>query len=301
MRILLLGATGYLGSNIAAALTDEGHDVSCVVRSASKAENLHNVRLIMNDKTIIEDELSIRNYDWVINSVCCYKQNDSFYEDMFEANLSFPLSVLNLAVKHNVRNFMTIGTSLPDSFNMYSFTKSKLSEIGKYISDHEGMINFADMKLEMFYGSYIQGGNDAFVRNRFIQSTAYKLASGEDIKLTEGTQKRDVIHVFDAVSIILRVLRMNLHGFREFPVGTGENHSIREIAEFMHKYMNSSSHIEFGAVPSREGEPDTLADVKWYDEINYRLKYSFFEGLKDECERIRDKFRKEFQKGHYES
>ncbi len=289
MKILLLGATGYLGSNIAAALTDEGHDVSCVVRSLSKAKILHNVRLVMNDHTLIENELHSTNYDWVINSVCCYKQNNSFYEDMFEANLSFPLRILNMAVKNHVRNFMTIGTSLPDNFNMYSFTKSKLSEIGKYISEHEGMINFAEMKLEMFYGIYhkCRGGANNFIYDRFIQQTVRKLASGEDVKLTKGTQKRDIVHVSDVVNIILRVLGMNLQGFRQFPVGTGENHSIREIAEFLHSYMNSSSRIEFGALPQREGEPDTLADVKWYEEIDYKLKYSFFDGLKDECERIR--------------
>ena len=267
MRILLTGATGYLGSNIAHALEDDGHEVTCVVRKESCTEGLKSYRLIMNNLDEIDEELSCRKYDWVINTACVYRQNASLYGDMINANLVFPSQLLNLAVKNHISNFMTMGTSLPDTFNMYSFTKSGMSKIGKYISDHEGMINFADMKLEMFYGSYIEGGNDAFVRNRFIQSTAYKLASGEDIKLTEGTQKRDIIHVFDAVSIILRVLRMNLHGFREFPVGTGENHSIREIAEFMHKYINSSSHIEFGAVSSREGEPDTLADVKWYDEI----------------------------------
>lgn len=292
MRILLTGATGYLGSNIAHALEDDGHEVTCIVRKESCTEGLKSYRLIMNNLDEIDEELSCRKYDWVINTACVYRQNASLYGDMINANLVFPSQLLNLAVKNHISNFMTMGTSLPDTFNMYSFTKSGLSKIGKYISDHEGMINFADMKLEMFYGSYHKGGNN-IVYDRFIHNIAHKLLLGESIQLTNGTQKRDIIHVFDAVNIILRVLRMNLKGFRKFPVGTGENHSIREIAEFLHSYMNSSSHIEFGAVPQREGEPDTLADVKWYDEIGYKLKYSFFEGLKDECEKIKKENRKD--------
>ncbi|MBQ7561608.1 MAG: NAD(P)-dependent oxidoreductase [Synergistaceae bacterium] len=32
MRIILLGATGYLGSNIAAALINSGHELTAIIR-----------------------------------------------------------------------------------------------------------------------------------------------------------------------------------------------------------------------------------------------------------------------------
>ena len=106
MRIILLGATGYLGSNIAVSLIDSGHEVAAIIRPSSKLEKVHqSVKFIMNDSHEIERELQRTNYDWVINSACVYKEQ---------------------AAKYHVANFMTMGTSLPDEFNMYSFTKSKL-------------------------------------------------------------------------------------------------------------------------------------------------------------------------------
>ena len=76
---------------------------------------------------------------------------------------------------------------------------------------------------------------------------------------------------------------INIHGFKSLPVGTGENHSIREIVEFLHKETGSSSRLEFGALEQRKNEPDTLANISWYKEAGIKLKYSFFGGLKHEC------------------
>ena len=51
MKVLLLGATGYLGGNIAYRLVEAGHDVTCVVRSTSDTSRLEklNVQVISND------------------------------------------------------------------------------------------------------------------------------------------------------------------------------------------------------------------------------------------------------------
>ena len=161
MKALILGATGNLGSNITAALSDHGHEVTCIVRPHSNRESIpahENIKFIMNDLDQIEQELSTESYDWVINSACVYRENTSLWQDMIDANLVFPLKVLNLAAKHDVRNFMTMGTCLPDNMNMYSFTKSQLAKFGRYISESEKRINFVELKLEMFYGKYLMGG-----------------------------------------------------------------------------------------------------------------------------------------------
>ena len=54
----------------------------------------------------------------------------------------------------------------------------------------------------------------------------------------------------------------------------------------MKRVMGSSSLLQFGAVPERGGEPDTLADISWYKEIDYQMKYSFFEGLEKVCTKL---------------
>lgn len=110
---------------------------------------------------------------------------------MLESDIMFPLSVLNLAAKYGVRNYMTVGTGLPD-----------------------------------------------------------------------------------------QLLHTVLQGYRLLPVGSGENHSIREIMSFMKCNLQSSGKLMYGNTPGRTEEPDTLADIGWYKEIAYRLKFTYWEGLK---------------------
>ena len=288
MKILMLGGTGYLGSNLVSSLHNEGHELTCVVRPNSRRsylDRLHNVRIVMNDLLEIEAEFQRAKYDWVISSVCTYRQNESLYMDMLESNYIFPVKVLNLAAKHRVKNFMAMGTSIPDGFSMYSFTKNRLSDTGKYFSEHEKLINFVELRLEMFYGSY-PGGMDE-PEGRFIKSSMIKLCRNEPLLLTAGTQKRDIIHVEDVAGLVSGILGAEYEGFRILPAGTGENHPIREIIEFLHSTAGSSSRLEFGAVPQRAGEPDTLSNIDWYKEIGYTLKHTFFGGLETECLKVK--------------
>ena len=43
--------------------------------------------------------------------------------------------------------------------------------------------------------------------------------------------------------------------------------------------LQSSGKLMYGNMPSRIEEPDTLANIAWYQEIAYRLKYTYWEGL----------------------
>ena len=106
----------------------------------------------------------------------------------------------------------------------------------------------------------------------------------EKLELTSGDQKRDIIRVEDIVGIIASILQSNyLKGYKALQVGTGEQHSIRTMIEYMKEQLHSSSELLFGAIPNRIGEPDTMSDITWLKELGYNLKYSYFEGLKQAC------------------
>ena len=276
MSVLLLGSTGYLGSNIAETLSDNGYHVFCVVRRHSDIsfiKKIKNVHLISNDPGSIELTFDQEEINWVINSVTTYKPNEYLYGDMLESNVIFPLSVLNLAIRSRIKNYMTIGTGLPENFNVYSFTKAKFSDFGKFLSIKDG-INFADLRLEMFYG----GKNEP--DSRFLKNCRIKLKNNEVLELTEGKQKRDIVRIEDILAIILRLLESNyVKGYKVLPIGSGEQHSIAEIVGYMKEKMNSDSELKFGAIPSRDREPDTIADISWYKDIDYKLQYGFFDGL----------------------
>ncbi len=273
----MLGATGYLGGNIVARLVEDGHLIICVTRPTSDCSRLHmvggNIELISNDLGEIEEILRNKNVDWVINGVCTYKPNASLYGDMLDSNLMFPLSVLNLAIKYHVKNYMTMGTSLPGDFNVYSFTKHEFAVFGKFLSEKDH-VNFINLELEMFYGGAYEP------LSRFMNSCFTRLKANEPLALTNGTQTRDIVRVEDVVDIISWIINEKpFIGYRDLPIGSGESHSIREMVTFMKDNLGSDSALNFGAVESREGEPDTLADISWMGAYGRKLKYSYWNGL----------------------
>lgn len=278
MYVLLVGSTGYLGSNVVYNLCQSGHEVFCPVRNESKAIELFSRKVNVLPFDLGEIALFIKKnkVDWIVNCLGAYSKNSS-YEELLNANLVLPLSLMNIAVNNQVPYFLNIGTGLPTSTDDYSFSKNQFSEWGRFWGEKE-KINFADFSVEMFYG----GKNEP--QDRFLPSCIKKFRNNETLLLTEGFQKRDIVRVEDVVAILNRVIESkSVSGYRKFSIGSGENHSIREIVSYMRTVTNSSSEVKYGAVPSRKNEPDTIADISWYSEIGYALKYSFFDGLREEC------------------
>lgn len=209
-------------------------------------------------------------------SIEYYKKAISYIMERI-SNPQFYIFTDDMGIKYGVKNYISLGTSLPSDFNFYSFTKGKFSDFGQYLCKTDDF-NFADLKLEMFYG------DTSKPKSRFIDICISKLLNNEELLLTSGYQKRDIIHVNDVVEIISRIIISNfVEGYKQLPVGTGEHHSIKEIVLYLKDEIGSDSELKFGAIKDRKNEPDTLADISWLKIIDYQLKYGYFEGLKSAC------------------
>lgn len=279
MKVLILGANGYLGYNLSHYFYSKKEKVYAAVRNIEQVEKYKTIHteIIPSDLYSIEKLLKIVKIDWIINTVCLYRTATFNLPDMYESNVLYPTQVLGLAIKYDCPNFMTMGTSLPEYTDFYSFTKNKFSEIGKYHSSL-GEINFADIKLEMFYGGMYEP------MNRFIPSIINKLNNNQSIDLTSGTQKRDIVHIEDVVYILHKICSGNsCKSYKEYSVGCGESESIKNIVKYLYKKTQSSSVLNFGALPLRKDEPNTCADISWYDNYNIVTKFSFWDGLDEEC------------------
>ena len=154
MNILVLGGNGYLGSKVVDCLLREGNLITCTKRETSDLSRLQGsqIKWIPASVDAVEVAAGYGHFDWVINMVCNYGRSTVLYDNVLEANIEFPLRILNKAAEYQVKNFLTIGTGLPVCLNMYSFSKSMFDNFGAFYAEKQG-INFYDLKLEMFYGA----------------------------------------------------------------------------------------------------------------------------------------------------
>lgn len=261
MNILILGGNGYLGSKVANYLLLEGHNITCTKRETSNISRLQDnqVKWIPASVDAVEVAAGYDHFDWVINMVCNYGRSTVLYDNVLEANIEFPLRVLNKAAEYKVKNFLTIGTGLPDYLNMYSFSKSMFGSFGEFYAEKQG-INFYDLKLEMFYGADEPS-------DRFISSVVHNMLMGKEVNMTLGTQKRDIIWVEDIVNAVAMVIHANILGYHQISVGTGTAPSVSEIVEYIWEETGFCSKLNKGAVPMREHEPDCVADTSFLSGI----------------------------------
>ena len=284
MNILILGGNGYLGSKVASRMCTK-HNVVCTKRTECNIERIKDfmekITWIPSTADAIEAAMQYTSFDIIINMVSNYGRSDALYSNVLEANLEFPLRVLNKGCEHSVKKFITIGTGLPDEFNMYSFSKKQLAEFGRYYARKE-KINFCNLKLEMFYG-------EDEPLDRFIPNTIVKMIKGEPVYTTFGTQRRDIICVEDVLTAIEIVVNTQLEGYHDIPVGTGIAPTIASVIDFIHVKTGCRSIVSKGAYPMRNNEPDCVADVSLLNSIGDFRPVFWQDGIENMINKITER------------
>lgn len=275
MRILILGANGYLGSKMVCKLAEQKHEVVCAVRNGADLSRLdsvaHKVQFI---EATVEAALEARkkkHFDWLLNMACNYGRGGIPDRLVIESNTMFPMGIMDALIETGTKNVLSIGTGLPEQLNTYSFSKSLFARFGSYKAEKNG-IHFINMKLEMFYGSDEP-------QTRFLPSCICRMLKNEPLELTAGTQRRDIVTIEDVVEAILFVIRLNSNGYQEFSVGTGEGPSVREVLTYAHEVIGSASKLDFGAIPMRQGESDCIANPLELTQLGFTYKYDWKSGI----------------------
>ena len=116
-KILLTGATGFLGSHLARALILEGHEVVALKRQTSSTCRIKSISesLSLVDTDGLNFDVLFKlhnNIDTIIHTSTAYCRNTSKVSEIFEANTVFPLHLLEAAILANVKTFINTDTIL---------------------------------------------------------------------------------------------------------------------------------------------------------------------------------------------
>lgn len=277
-NIVVTGGTGYLGHKVVTKLIEYNYTVVCVVVSKTELGYLKpvvdRVQLITTENPNFEEEILQFSPDAVIHMAAVYDRGTASLSDLLNANLNFPCKLLDTIAQMKKKCYwLNTDTALDLEFNRYSLSKGQFSQWGRYYA-HLGEISFINLQLQQFYGPKDSGA-------KFFPFLLDKLKKNESIDLTAGNQKRDIIYIDDVVEAYLFLLSLDFTGYQSIPLGTGTSPSIRETVEYLSKLLNSSSCLNFGAVPVRTNEPENLvADITMLNHLGFFCKYTWQEGLK---------------------
>lgn len=288
MKILLTGATGFVGKHLLKSLVYNGYSVIALVRRTSNTNFLQQYTKEIYFTEDGLDDIFIKNHiDGIVHTATAYGQNSSISE-VLETNVLFPLKLIEYSVKYGSHFFINTDSFFTKSIGEYAYLNSYTSSkkiLTSLIEQFANTTTVVNLKLEHVYGE-----NDG--DNKFIMQILKKLTSNEPfIDLTDGLQKRDFVYIEDVVEAFILILKNieAINGFASIEVGTGKSISIREAVEIMHHKTKSKSILNFGALPTRIGEfKDSRANIDFLMNIGWRVKYNFETGIEKILEKTKN-------------
>lgn len=293
MKILLTGATGFLGTQLLEYFFERNCQVVIAKRKSTDlkplVERFGKLEAWNNEGDELEDLFRVHpDLDAIVHAATDYGRDSTTPTATFWVNEAFPVKLLELAIQHRVKLFVNMDTFFNiqktgyDYLGAYTLSKRHFQEWGKHCGD-AGRIRFVNLRLFHLYGS----GDGS---EKFVPSIVKRCLADEEIDLTDGEQKRDFIHVDDVVAAVGRVIEVELpegFGYKHYDVGTGTSIRVRDFVESVKRLCGSNAKLNFGALPNRKGEfQDSYADTEALRAIGWTPMIDIDTGINEVLEHI---------------
>lgn len=259
MRVLVTGASGYIGSHTCAALKEAGHEVIALDNKVSTNDVPYN-QLLIRDVTV--QYIDRIFYDTVVHLASLISVEESTLKP-------------SLYVKNNIQG--TYKTLLNYKFNNFIFasTAAAFNPISPYAQTKlvcESLVKEMAPNYTIFRFFNVAGSDG--VRGQIGPSThliriaaetaAGKRGSmvvyGDEWATRDGTCVRDYIHVQDLVDGIVKAVNDPQNTDYEC-VGTGNGYTVSEVIETMKRVTGVDFNVLVG--PNRSGDVGELLIPSW--------------------------------------
>ncbi len=280
MRILITGATGFIGQKLLKRLSDQQYTLAIHARKLPQ-ELDSNVRVFSGDLNQFQKQIIAFSPEYVFHLAgsSIYPKNAEEEVELLSANVLYGNTLLRILKEIPGLVFVNFTTSLAYKgtelypFNYYALTKANFVQSLHYFTRYYNLRVF-NLILYTIYG---KEDNTKRALNYIIDS----LDASETIAMSPGEQLMDFIHVDDVILLCEKLLKNNpKNNFEEVHVGTGIGTTLKEVATLIEFLCEKQLNVKFGAIPYRKEEKMVNIAPK---ELNrfWHSKISFLNGLKN--------------------
>ncbi|MCS6771930.1 MAG: NAD(P)-dependent oxidoreductase [Kiritimatiellae bacterium] len=293
MKILVTGASGFVGAHLARALLARGHAVRAVYLPADPTDRLNALApdverlpldLAVASESMLED--AIRGMDACVHAAWYAVPGRYLTAPENLVCLSFSIRLLQAAARLRIQRFVGIGscaeydTSVGDldeqtplrPTTLYAAAKASVFLLGEQMAAQTGM-SFAWCRLFYLYGPFEPA-------NRLVSDLFANLLAGKPCPVTSGRQVRDFLHISDAAAAVAAVVESDLRG--PVNIGSGEAAEVRQVVEMAAELTGRSDLIRWGARPENLLDPPRIVAINSkLRQIGWSPVQSLKEGLRD--------------------
>lgn len=285
-RVLVTGASGFLGRHVVGALVARGHEVHAVSRRDLPEQSgvrMHVLDLL--DSSGIEQLLEEVRPTYLVH--CAWETTPGHYlHSMSNVHwVEASVRLLRRFIDRGGERSVFLGSCfeyewgngpLPEdtprrASSVYGASKAALGELVNSLA-RLGHLDAAWVRPFFTYGPYEDP-------RRFASSVVISVLRGEPAPISHGRQRRDYMYAGDVGDAIAAVLESGVTG--PVNIGTGEVTRIVDLARRLARQAGDEDLLAIGAIEARPDEPEEiLADVSVLRErVGWRPPYGHDKGV----------------------
>lgn len=294
-RILLTGATGFVGRNVLTRLTGAGHELHAVTTKerlpAGGGVTWHRADLLSSTEIVVDVVPE------VLVHLAWYVETGRYWTAPENIRwVESSLALLRAFAGAGGRRAVVAGTSAEYDWHaigrrcheqrtplrpatLYGAAKHALHTAAAPYADQAG--------FELAWGRifFVYGPGEP--EGRLVPSVGRALLAGRPVPTTRGDQVRDFMHVEDAAAALAALADADTTG--AVNIASGNPVRVRDVVGTLARLIGRPDLPQPGALPEREGDPPCLvADVsRLREEVGFAPQIALHEGLAGTLEWLR--------------
>ncbi len=304
-RVIVTGAAGFVGANLARRLLRDGHDVRLLVRPAQNLWRLdeirHQVELVevdLGDSERLDDLVRALRPEWVFHLAAhgAYPHQTD-WRRMVAANIVGTVALVEACLRSGVEAFVNTGSSSEYGFqdhapaeteplepnSAYAVTKASATMFCRHLAVSR-QVHLPTLRLYSVYGPYEEP-------SRLMPSLIVHGLRGELPPLADPDIARDYIYIDDVLdAYCLAAARPGPERGPVYNVGTGRQISLREVVEAARAALNVKAEPRWGSMPRRAWDTSVwVADNgKLRRDLGWQPRFTLTQGLSAMAQWFRD-------------
>ncbi len=285
-RVLITGASGFIGTQVTDELLRRGYEVHALVypNNMPEQDNLFQYKVNLLQKEELENFFAQNKFEnlihlaWYVGPKC---HVSDFNLDWVFASLN----LLKLFKENGGKKFLGAGTcseyeykygylieneTPTDPCTLYGNGKNAVYNIAKVYCKQ----NSIEFKWPRIFNLY--GPNEK--SQRLMPSVINSCLKGEDVKVSDCLKFQDYLHVEDTARGIVDVFESNLEG--AVNICSGNPIQLRTIVKKIAELTDFKGKILWGAIPAAFGDDLVVGNNTKLQSIGWKPKYTLEEGLK---------------------